>query len=274
MLRARRVPARLVNGFQMGEYSDVADIYTVRQSDAHSWVEVYFPKHGWIAFDPTPPAGLNVYEDGWLARLRHYAEALEMFWQERVVGFNSSDQISLVIAAQRWLSSYQSEAASHWLDWKEGLIRGIEAWRREGAASLADWSSSDSLRHLALHPWALTLYSLIGLAGAVFIWRRQQRSWRHRLRRDATGSAVAFYQEMLNALERAGLKRKPDQTPQEFAAVVGITSVSEITRFYQQVRFGRSRLQEVEVEHLDQMLRELKKRKGIRAISITGRTRN
>ena len=46
MLRSRRVPARLVNGFQMGEYNEAADVYTVRQSDAHSWVEAYFPRQG------------------------------------------------------------------------------------------------------------------------------------------------------------------------------------------------------------------------------------
>ena len=42
------------------EYNDAADAYTVRQSDAHSWVEVYFPQNdAWVSFDPTPDAGIR-----------------------------------------------------------------------------------------------------------------------------------------------------------------------------------------------------------------------
>src|SRR5262249_55749991 len=74
-LRSPPVPARLANGFQMGEYNEAADVYTVRQSDAHSWVEVYFPREGqnalWVAFDPTPDAGRSVYGGGLSAWLRH-----------------------------------------------------------------------------------------------------------------------------------------------------------------------------------------------------------
>ncbi|MEJ7709740.1 MAG: transglutaminase-like domain-containing protein [Pyrinomonadaceae bacterium] len=40
LLRTRGTAARVVNGFQMGEYNDAADAYTVRQLNAHSWVEV------------------------------------------------------------------------------------------------------------------------------------------------------------------------------------------------------------------------------------------
>jgi transglutaminase-like putative cysteine protease len=58
MLRTLGIATRVVNGFQMGEYNDAADVYTVRQSDAHSWVEVYFPAtESWVTFDPTPAAG-------------------------------------------------------------------------------------------------------------------------------------------------------------------------------------------------------------------------
>jgi transglutaminase-like putative cysteine protease len=81
MLRARRIPARLVNGFQMGEYSDVSGVYTVRQSDAHSWVEVYFGQNHWVAFDPTPAAGMSTYGGGLAAQLRQYLDAFELFWQ-------------------------------------------------------------------------------------------------------------------------------------------------------------------------------------------------
>ncbi len=56
LLRAADVPARWVKGFAPGETEAKGDRYrvTVRNADAHSWVEVYFSEVGWIPFEPTP----------------------------------------------------------------------------------------------------------------------------------------------------------------------------------------------------------------------------
>ncbi|NWF68529.1 MAG: transglutaminase domain-containing protein [Chloroflexi bacterium] len=54
MLRALGIPARLVAGYGTGDYNPFTGFYEVRANDAHAWVEVYFPDHGWVSFDPTP----------------------------------------------------------------------------------------------------------------------------------------------------------------------------------------------------------------------------
>lgn len=54
MLRTLGIPARLVAGYGAGEHNALSGYYTVRQKDAHAWVEVYFPGYGWAPFDPTP----------------------------------------------------------------------------------------------------------------------------------------------------------------------------------------------------------------------------
>jgi len=54
MLRSLGIPARMVAGYGSGEYNQLSNYYTVRASDAHAWVEVYFPGYGWVPFDPTP----------------------------------------------------------------------------------------------------------------------------------------------------------------------------------------------------------------------------
>jgi len=58
MLRSLAIPSRVVNGFRGGEFNDLNGQYVVRASDAHSWVEAYFPGHGWVGFDPTPASSL------------------------------------------------------------------------------------------------------------------------------------------------------------------------------------------------------------------------
>ncbi len=53
ILRNLGIPARVVQGFLPGERSPGSAIEVIRNSAAHVWVEVYFPGHGWVAFDPT-----------------------------------------------------------------------------------------------------------------------------------------------------------------------------------------------------------------------------
>ncbi|MBI5822537.1 MAG: transglutaminase domain-containing protein [Chloroflexi bacterium] len=53
MLRSIGVPTRLAVGFAQGEPNLQNTFYTVRERDAHAWPEVYFPRYGWIEFEPT-----------------------------------------------------------------------------------------------------------------------------------------------------------------------------------------------------------------------------
>ncbi|MBV8528961.1 MAG: transglutaminase domain-containing protein [Candidatus Dormibacteraeota bacterium] len=65
MLRSLGIPARLVSGYGPGTASPNARPGTkeniVTTSDAHTWVEAYFPGYGWIPFEPTPPSAQGAY---------------------------------------------------------------------------------------------------------------------------------------------------------------------------------------------------------------------
>lgn len=54
MARVLGIPARLAAGYGPGTYNALTGYYEVKMSDAHAWVEVYFPEYGWVPFDPTP----------------------------------------------------------------------------------------------------------------------------------------------------------------------------------------------------------------------------
>ena len=105
MLRTQGIASRLVNGFLPGEFNEAAGAYTVRQSDAHSWVEVYFPEtKSWVTFDPTPSAGRTpTVRTGLAGYLSKYSEALELMWFQYVVGYDKQEQRSLVTSLRREL---------------------------------------------------------------------------------------------------------------------------------------------------------------------------
>ena len=53
MLRTLGIPAREAVGYVPGPYDPITDLYDIQASDAHAWVQVWFPYYGWQSFDPT-----------------------------------------------------------------------------------------------------------------------------------------------------------------------------------------------------------------------------
>src|SRR5690606_35731144 len=53
LMRAMGIPARIVMGYQGGQLNPADGFMTIRQSDAHAWVEAWLPARGWIRVDPT-----------------------------------------------------------------------------------------------------------------------------------------------------------------------------------------------------------------------------
>ena len=60
MLRSIGIPARVASGYTSGSWDSIRNGYTVLYSDAHAWVEVFFPNYGWIVFEPTASESLVI----------------------------------------------------------------------------------------------------------------------------------------------------------------------------------------------------------------------
>jgi protein-glutamine gamma-glutamyltransferase len=270
MLRTLDIPARIVNGFQMGEYNDLNDMYTVRESDAHSWVEAYFPRtESWIEFDPTPSAGINDYtRGGLLASLRRYADAMEVFWLDYIVTLDSDEQASILVDLEHRLLKVRDRVLVYYLGvklWARGLLNQLILDRQWGISDLLKLGSALAVLGLSL----MALYVVIsyrkrrGLPPTGYgpWWHRLfvLPTWRRRLmRRDYRQSAVLFYEQMLAIVRRAGLVKQPYQTPVEFAAASGLSPIREITTLYNRVRFGGAELDEGETRRVSALLGELK----------------
>jgi transglutaminase-like putative cysteine protease len=240
MLRTRGIPARVVNGFLPGEFNEAAGAYTVRQSDAHSWVEVYFPgSQSWVTFDPTPPAGrAEPVSTGFTARLGKYAEALELIWFQYVVGYDKQEQRSLAGALQ-----------SHLFNYRRSLVRTMAAIRK------ASLSHGRTLVLGGFSVLAIVLLAFVAMRVRSFGWRRGL-SFRKAYPRSET-AAVEFYQRLMNLLARRGVKRDPELTPLEFAVGLGLQPAISITRAYNRVRFGGQELSPAELWEVERALSQL-----------------
>ena len=229
MLRTLGIPTREVNGFLPGEYNDLGEDYIVRASDAHSWVEVYFPGSGWMTFDPTPPGAEDA--GGLFSRLGQYMDWFELSWNEWVINYDFIHQILLAQTMQRTTRSW-TEIARSWFAHEQAKGR---RWMR---------SRNDWLRMLI--PLAVVLFLLaLRFDLVVAFVRRLWLSWQLRspeLARSNPQLASRLYGELLYLLARRGFARQPTQTPFEFAAAVSqprlAPAVQEFTLCYTQARFG------------------------------------
>ena len=229
MLRTLDIPTREVNGFLPGEYNDLGEDYIVRASDAHSWVEVYFPGTGWMTFDPTPPGAEDA--GGFFSRLGQYMDWFELSWNEWVINYDFIHQILLAQTMQRTSRSW-TETARSWFTHQQAKGR---RWMR---------SRNDWLRLLIPCVIVLFLMALRFDLVVAFV-RRLWLSWQLRspeLARSNPQLASRLYGELLYLLARRGFARQPTQTPFEFAAAVSqprlAPAVYEFTQCYTQARFG------------------------------------
>jgi len=232
MLRTLGIPSREVNGFLPGEYNDLAGDYIVRASDAHSWVEVYFPGDGWQVFDPTPSNIEN--GNGFLTRLGLYIDWLQITWNEWVIGYDFAHQVALAQNLQRSSKNW-GESARAWFEQKQ----------QEGKRRLKSWQ----IRHGALGYVLPVALVLLLRALRYKVPSEAVRRVRLFLRIHAAKSgssdpklASKLYAELLRILARRGLLRGETQTPLEFAAAVDVPqlapAVEEFTELYVRARFG------------------------------------
>jgi transglutaminase-like putative cysteine protease len=272
MLRTLGIAARVVNGFQMGEYNDINNLYTVRESDAHSWVEVYFPRtNAWVEFDPTPVAGLSDYsQGGFISRLRKYLEAAEVFWLDYIVTLDGDEQASIMVELQQELLSIKNQVYGYYLEAKREVMEAV-------SYLLIDrrWGTGDILMlGGALFAGAMALVALY--IGVAYVGRRPLEAtgygpwwrrlfilpmWRRRrlARGDQRATAVLFYEQMLAIASRGGLVKEASQTPIEFAERTGLDQVREITDLYNRIRFGGANLGDADARRVSILLLDLKR---------------
>jgi hypothetical protein len=199
MMRMAGIPARIVTGYQGGWYSQSANYFLVRQSDAHAWSEVWLEGSGWTRVDPTAAVSPLRVERGsidamdqprhlldfnWIRNLRNAVDVMEKRWNTWVINYDHKQQSQLF----------------------SGL--GLEQLRPIGLVTL--------------------LFAVLGVLGLilmpVLLRTRGPR------RKDPLQQA---WQKFLKQLEKAGFQPKPSQGALELAAAAAVELPEQSASIYQ-----------------------------------------
>ncbi len=204
LMRALDVPARVVTGYQGGELNPVDGFWTVRQSDAHAWAEVWMAGQGWVRVDPTSavaPArtgsvqrlmpvrsviaqALGAMSPGFELNLRAYWEAGNNRWNQWVLNYSQARQLTLLRSL--------GFTAPGWEDLSLVLIGSIVALSLLGAA----WTQWDRRRR---DPWLRLLHAAaarLQQAGLPVAAHTPPRQMAQALQDRAAGAAAAHAIEL------------------------------------------------------------------------------
>jgi len=233
MLRSLGIPSRIVTGFRTGEFNDLTGQYLVRASNAHSWVEAYFPGSGWISFDPTPGAIIPT-RTGW-SRLQLYLDAAASFWREWIINYDSSHQRTLgqdaVSSSRRLLEEVRG--------WVTKQDRTLLRSARRAHRHIADFPVRSLAGVIAFAAMLIVLLNFRGLLRALKSWRLRTHP-----KRAPRESAALWYEKMVGRLSRQGWRKSLSQTPADFVAAIQEPAlqarVAQFTQAYESARFGRS----------------------------------
>ena len=215
MARSIGIPARMVAGYAPGEFEPELGVYRVREANAHSWVEVFFPGLGWIEFEPTaaqprivrpqPPANTPADESG-LLNEQNQPERQNLLEQEEK--FGEADE-----APGQFTGGMQSPLT-----------------RLSGAG------------YVGLVGLGLTVLA----AGVYVTYRRRQQQQQTGKTQIDPELPLRLYERLERWAMWVGLGRRPSQTPFEHAAVLsqtvpeGAAPIQQITATYVHEQFGAS----------------------------------
>jgi transglutaminase-like putative cysteine protease len=249
LMRMLEVPSRVVVGFQGATFNRYDSYWLVRASDAHAWSEIWSDEENrWQRVDPTATiAPLRIELGGSFNQLsEQQAETL------------AADQARAVLNAH-WLGRIAQNFS---------LIWDATSNRYDHLLAQYDFNYQKNLLEKVGLPsnagFVLSVIALIGLVGfliALQFYLRQPAK--------ATNPALALYEGFCKKLAKAGLPKKPEEGPFDFAQRIQKThpllapALSEITNKFIQLYYGP------QTESEDLMIHNL--RKDIRSFSATKR---
>ena len=217
LMRAAGIPARVVVGYQGGEWNESGGFLTVRQYDAHAWAEIWVEDEGWLRFDPTFMVAPERIEQNLQTAVEEEGSFLEgsIFSPARIRWLLTLRQKwdSVQYGWRRWVLGYDTETQSNWLK---------------------SWIGEVSILRVALVFGGLFALILLGWLVMMGYFRRT----------DTVSPSLKLYRKLCWKLGKRGLTRPLDTTPGQFALMAGnrfpeqSTGIHEATRLYEELVYS------------------------------------
>lgn len=266
MLRGLGVSARVVTGFRAHDYNDIAGHYTVRQRDAHAWVEVRTAPGVWQSFDPSPSqddALGGMRRGGVLDRARKVYDAVEHFWAVYVVGFDERMKRAIFAKAGLDAVSERMNRRAQNAGAPSPAMLGPRLLRAAGIGLVAFGVTAAAL--FALSWVSRVIGARVRLPRLSIFGAVHRRGW---LRRGRGRGAVAVERRLrraLMALERAGLVRPAHRGAAGHAAHLALVdrplgeAFGSLAAMHNAARFGGRALSPAEVARADALTRDVER---------------
>ncbi len=219
LMRVAGFPARVVSGYQGGEYNKVGNFLEIRQADAHAWAEVWLSDKGWTRVDPTAAIAPERIEQG---------VNIDLQIASGLVNFSRINlgQSGMVNFYQQFRQVWQSVD----YQWQRWVINYTNEQQADLLAALGMFDIQTMLRALFILITLLTL--------GLFIWLTRQP-------RQTKDAALIWYEKFCAKLAKLGLIKAPAETATAFADRVSKryptlnVAVHQITVLFLKIRYGK-----------------------------------
>ena len=215
LMRAAGIPARVVTGYQGGEYNRVGNYLIVRQSDAHAWTEIWIENRGWIRVDPTAAVSPDRIEKGLDNALSEEDSSFRIQNRNPIFGNLLYSWDNLQHSWNDWVINYDQRKQQSFLS---KLELGIENW-------------SDMV-------FALVILLVSVTASFWFlVWYRE--------RPPKPEACEILFNRLLKKQSKKGLRKKPSEDSRAFLKRVSKPGypqheqLASIIELYNRIKYGR-----------------------------------
>ena len=242
MMRYANIPARVVTGYQGGEWNEEVKYLNVYQYDAHAWTEIWINGSGWVRVDPTA----NIHPDRVISSLD----------DDQAQPFLGGNTFSLVRYKQTpWLNSLRLTLANIEFYWSRWVVE----YNSDKQMKLLEMLLG-KLTSLKVIMFTLALMSIIGVMlwwQSGFRWQRPTNKQRFEL----------VYTSLIKKMLRRGIVRQRHQTPNDYCQLVitrypNVTDeIQEFTSFYNRIKYQEAaNISQQDVKHAKRLLTRLLKK--------------
>lgn len=243
LMRAAGVPARMVLGYQGGEYNTAGGYLVVRQADAHAWAEVWLEDKGWQRVDPTAAVSPERIEYG-IELSRRLSSMGPLDGDSRSIAIRRAMRKSFLRKLLRFLEQHWDNINNKWDLWimTYDRFRQRDILKSLGLSGFSQWSLIGVL--IIIIP---TLFIVISL-----LLKRKTLS---------SHPLVRYYRQFYHKTAKKGIKPAPWEGPLDFqlravdALPHKIREIQQVIDLYINLRYGQLPVTNESLKQLKRLVR-------------------